>query len=95
MKIPKKIKIAGYNYDIKMIKDRGKEQGSENPASIYTRHQVIWIDVNQAKEQQESSLFHEIIEAIDFIYELKLEHNKISCLETGLYQVLKDNKFIK
>ena len=37
-------------------------------------------------------LLHEIIEAINFDYELKLEHQKITILESTLYQVIIDNQ---
>ncbi len=49
------------------------------------------INGTKPQSQQESTLLHEIIEALDFNLELKLEYNQISQLKVGLYQVLKDN----
>lgn len=94
MKIPSKIKIGGYNYSV-IKSDRQRSNGSEAPASVFTRHQKIFLDIDQHPEQQFSSLLHEIIEAIDYHYELKLEHKTIMTLETALYQVLKENNLIK
>lgn len=38
-----------------------------------------------------SVLLHEIIEQINYHYEIGLEHKQITLLESTLYQVLKDN----
>ena len=40
---------------------------------------------------QRSTILHEILEALNGMMELKLEHNQISSLESGLNQVLSDN----
>lgn len=40
---------------------------------------------------QDSSMLHEIIEALNSMLELGLEHKVIAQLEAGLYQVFKDN----
>lgn len=95
MNIPKKIKVAGYNMEVVMINDRTSDHGDSSPATFNSRRGKIWIDKAQSREQQESSLIHEILEALDYHYELKLEHRTISILETALYQVLKDNKLIQ
>ncbi len=95
MKIPKTIKICGHRYKIKLLKDRIKEDGMENPASSFSRTNTIWIDLNQAESRIETCLLHEIIEMLNYELELKLEHRTMSELESGLYQVLKDNKLLK
>jgi hypothetical protein len=96
MKIPNSIKIGAYTYKILKINDRQSKDGSPNPATINTRKQIIWIDAYQHQEQQESSLIHEILEVLDYQFQLKLDHdNQLSVLEAGIYQVLKDNKLIK
>jgi hypothetical protein len=53
--------------------------------------QWIHIDNSIFREQQESALIHEIIEQIDCINQLGLEHGQICVLESMLYQVIKDN----
>ena len=94
MKIPKKLKIGGYLYTVEM-RERDKNDGSNNPGASFCRYQKIFIEKNAHKEQQESSLIHEILETIDYHYQLKMDHDKLSVLETALYQVLKDNKLLK
>ena len=89
IKIIKKLKIAGYEFEV-ILKDRTKD-GSERSGSMLFSRQIIWIDSNQNKEQQESSLLHEIIEVINMANDLNLNHQQICVLEVGLYQVLKDN----
>ena len=39
-----------------------------------------------------STLFHEIIEALNYQLELKLEHHQIQSLEAGLFSILTKNK---
>jgi hypothetical protein len=94
MNIPKKLKIAGYTYEIK-IGDLIKTEGSTKPAYTHSRWQKIVIAKDQHKEEIESSLIHEILEAIDYHYSLKMDHDKLMTLETALYQVLTDNKLLK
>lgn len=95
MKIPKKIKICGHWFDIKQIKDRDMKDGGGPPASSYSRNNRIWIDLRQAPSRIESCLIHEIIEMLNYDYQWNLEHKTISQIESGIYQVLKDNKLLK
>ena len=95
MRLPSTLKIAGYQYNVVYEVHRSRDRGVNNPASCNSRAQTIWIDSDQHREGQESSLIHEIIEALDYHYELKLDHQTIATLETALYQVLRDNKLLK
>jgi len=92
--LPKHVKIAGYDY--RVISEVGKmhERCADDPAAMTPATQMIWIDTKQTPDGQVSALFHEILEAINYHYQLSLKHNVLSVLETALYQVLKDNKFI-
>jgi hypothetical protein len=93
-KVPKRIKVAGYDYKVIFEVGGRDERGADDPAAMTPRTQQIWIDSKQTLDGQISSLFHEIIEAINYHYELGLKHHTIAILETAWYQVLKDNKFI-
>ena len=95
MKIPKKVKIGGHWYKVLLRKNRERQDGSSSLGSENSRFNNIWIDGNQAITQQESTLLHEIIEAINYLNHLSLGEKEISVLETNLYQVLKDNKLLK
>ena len=94
MKIPKTLNISGRIYKI-ILSNRGEDDGISNAGTHYSWVQKIWIDKTQHQEGQESSLIHEIIEAVNEQNDLKLDHQQISVLETSLYQVLKENKLIK
>jgi len=71
-----------------MIDDRESgDYGSLNPNT-----NTIRLNKNKTQSQIESTLLHEIIEALNINLELRLEHPQISALEAGLYQVIKDNQ---
>jgi len=53
--------------------------------------QHIRLSDDLGEDMRDSTLLHEIIEALNYHLELKLEHNQITSLEAGLYQTLKDN----
>lgn len=95
MKIPNKIKILGYDYEVVFRESRLKEDGSEHSGTHCARVQKIWIDKEQTQQQQESTFIHEILEAISYSLELNMPHNVISSLESALYQTLKDNNLLK
>jgi hypothetical protein len=88
----KKVNILGKVYKIEYLKNI-----NNNPnqfGEIDYVNQIIKIQKDCNKEYQESTLLHEIIHAIfeqlGFYDENKNEH-LICSLETGLYQVLKEN----
>lgn len=87
--LPQKLKIAGYNYVVEtdpiLIRDRSRM--GESCANALT----ITLDPTVPKQVQETALLHEILEQVNYHYELKLEHAQISVLETALYQVWQDN----
>jgi len=93
MKIPKKIKIGGFNWEVKevgfIVDTKADALGRMNPTIL-----TIEILKSLAPEQRNSVLLHEIIEAIDMQCDLDLDHKTICVLETMLYQVLKDNRLL-
>ena len=90
MKIPKTIKIGGHNVEIrqddKVMRDRGNHGASQC--------NDLWIELDNTtpETQQASTLLHEILEQVNYLYEIGLEHRQITLLESTLYQVLKDNE---
>ena len=91
MEIPKILKIGGHDYNIILnpicrtdnaIMCCGMHKGAQ---------ELIEINPNYPPGTQASTLLHEIIEAINWTYEVGLEHRQISMLEETLYQVFKDN----
>lgn len=95
MKIPKNLKILGHNVEIVRVKNLEMTNGTNAIGACYFTENRIWVDTCAPEQQQEATLIHEIIEFIDRAMEIKLEHKQISCLESGLYQVLKDNHLLR
>ena len=84
------IRILGANCRIKYESnlDRGDNFGVFNPQNNLIQ---IANDSDITEVQKLSVVLHEVIEALNFKLELNLEHNQITGLETGLFQVLMDN----
>lgn len=85
------IRIMGFDYTVfvesntEIIKDR-------MGLTDFDR-QIIYIYSGLSPEMKVSTLLHEILEAINFHMEMKLEHRQISCIESGFFQVLSDNNW--
>jgi hypothetical protein len=87
VKIPKSVKILGHTYSVKEYESYPSDTyGSHDPNTL-----TIRLNNNKNATQIASTLLHECIEAVNHLLELGLEHRQISGLESGLYQVLKDN----
>lgn len=89
-KIPSKIKIGGYTYEV-IVEKREVNHGTNSFGSANTRYLRILIEEDLPQQQKESTLIHEIIEMIDSNFDLQLSHQTISTISDSLYQVLVDN----
>lgn len=94
MIIPKTLKIGNLTYAVKYkheedINAYGKSSMQEG---------WLHLDSSMPKALQEETFFHEIIHQIldqkSYATETKNE-NLVDVLSSGIYQVLKDNKFIR
>ena len=92
MLIPDKVKIGGHIYTIKLNFICRTDDGQVCCGLHKGAQELIEINPGYPLGTQESTLLHEIIEAINWAGEIGMEHRQISALEEGLYQVLKDNK---
>ena len=81
------MKILGYNYTVS-----GALSREVIHASGWHNSNLLHIDIASDLElqQKKSTMIHEIIEALNYSLDLKLEHNIVMSLEAGLYQVLVD-----
>jgi hypothetical protein len=82
------IQILGHTYTLDLSEDNRDIEGHGSTDCL---KQVIQIASNAHSQEQRSTLLHEIIEVLNFQLELKLEHQKITALAEGLYQVLGAN----
>lgn len=86
----KKLKILGYDYVVK-FSPSSDDGGMHDAGRCNATKQIIIVDKETHKQCQESTVLHEILEALQYHLELGLEHRIIASLESGLYQVLTDN----
>lgn len=90
MKIPKTVKIGPFDYSIKMVKVL------ENMGE--THNDDLAIKLNKALKAQvmEETFVHELCHAINHVYcNRELDEGEIRQLSLGVYQVFKDNGFLK
>ncbi len=81
------INLLGYKYKVLVtdLTDSGYYGNFDGKKSI------IKIEQTLCEQMRLSSLLHEIIEGLNWHLELKLEHPKLTSIETGLFEVLTSN----
>jgi len=89
VKVPDKIKIGPYEVKIEIVKNRALDR--DHAGEYFTRELKIDLDESY-KERHGEILMHEIIEAINDLYNLNIEHHDMMVLGVALYQMLKENK---
>jgi hypothetical protein len=92
--LPTTLNIQGKTFAVR-YKDNVMLNDQECCGLEATFEQYIEISTKYPIECQQSTLLHEIIEVINDLNELGLKHRQISALETGLWQVLKENGLLK
>lgn len=98
MKIPKKLKIGGFDWTVRENYDITYEGNCYG--STHHGRQNIFLDPNMSQAKKQETLLHEIMHAcywqaglIEFEKKDKItEEQMISSMAMSLYQVLKDNK---
>ena len=99
MKIPKTLKVGGFNYKvIQGYKFKEKElAGQADHRSLEIRLSSIDPGGNKyAQAKIEECFLHELLHAVDCVYNCnKLDEDTVDRLSNGLYQVLKDNKILR
>ena len=89
-KILKRIMIGPHIVTVKLV--RGSKIGNDLAEAHLQKFEIL-INKNSAPQIRYTAFVHEVIEFINFIYELKLPHNKITILETALQSLaLVDDK---
>jgi len=83
----KTLKILGYDYALEGVDSEMFEAAGRCKFGA----QRIQYDCTMHAQQQASTIFHEILEALNYHLHLGLDEVHIMGLEAGLYQVLEDN----
>lgn len=85
MKIPKKLKIGAHIYNVKLVDELDK-------CGMLNRDKnILSISADMPQDQKEATLIHEILHGLNN----ELDHTLVDGLAEGLYQVFKDNDFLK
>lgn len=90
-KIPNKVRISGVDYVVERPQDRAMSDGNMHEATFIPARSAIIIDGKLSESAAWSALWHEIMEVVDFRYELKLDHHVLTVLEAAITQILNDN----
>lgn len=85
------VRILGVDYSVE--EDPSLEKMGLQGLISFTDQRIL-INEHLSFEMQRSAILHEIIEGINGMMEMKLEHNQISQMEAGLNQVLSDNPLL-
>jgi len=85
----KKVKIAGHWYRIKWVK--GLYRDHDTAGMSNANKLTIELDPTGKRSHQMEVFIHEVVEQLNYRYELNLPHNTISALGAGIFQVLNDN----
>ncbi len=89
MRVPEKIKIAGYQVAVREVPNMAHDR--DHVGEYFPRTQEIQIEVAATEQQKEEVLLHEILEAIKTLFDLEIPHPALNTLGVVLHQVLKDN----
>lgn len=95
MKLPRSLKIGAHAVPVRPFNDeqQGPVEGSIK-LGRFTSSKEYSIEIwDQMEKGLKGEIFvHEILEGIDSIYGLDIDHRVLSTLSASLYQVLKENK---
>ena len=79
------MKILGYNYTIELGSDSDR-MGAYG--RCMSGKQVIQIANNLNREMEDSTILHEILEALKYHLDIGINEQQVMSLEAGLYQTL-------
>jgi len=83
------MKILAYDYEL-IYSPAKKLGGTDNSGQMNPMSQIILISPEQHVQSQESTVIHEILEAIKYHCQINITHEELSVLEVAIYNVLKD-----
>ncbi|GEM_PF-5108410 len=91
-KVPKRIIIGPHVITVKLV--NGKKIDNDMGEARFATLEIL-INKSAPPAMRYSTFIHEVVEFINYIYELKLPHNKITVLESALLGLaLIDNKSV-
>jgi len=89
MKIPSKVKISGFIYEVSQVANLCRDVGHQGEST--NNDLTIKLEKSLAEPVKESTFIHELLEQFNDIYMIKLEHKQIYDLEQAFYSFIVDN----
>ncbi len=86
MHIPASFKLSGHTYVVQRTGFEAQARGFKG--SCFNDQLIVQVADDIAESCQQETFWHEVVEAIDFTYELKLDHQIISVLGAAIHQVV-------
>ena len=90
MRIPRKLKIGGHIYKIKVLKKWENMDEGDFGETDYEQG-IIYINKSLTEGERGAAFFHEIFHVLN----KTLNHTLLDSLSEQLFQVFKDNKLLK
>lgn len=93
IEIPTEVKIKkGITYRVHIVnKIPYQVEGESLTGYCHQETRTIWVSKRQRRPGLEKAFLHELIHAIQFEYELKIDHDDVYDLEKALYEVFRIN----
>ena len=89
MNLPKRVKIGPYEITVEVVENLAVDR--EHGGEYSPRELSISLDA-AFRQRHGEILMHEVVEAINDIYNLSISHDDMMVLGVVLYQVVKENK---
>ena len=89
-----KVKIGWKEYDV-VSKPSALNSGEELMGQIDFDRQIITLRDSNTKEQNESTLIHEILHGIGNMYGINLDEETVTRLADAIYTIVKDNPSLR
>lgn len=92
VELPKQITVGCFTIDVEAKKDLCTDEGVYGNYSHHFNRIRIGLECNS--QQAFETFFHEVVECINAVYQLDIDHRKIQLLGVGLAQALDSEKIV-
>jgi hypothetical protein len=86
------IRIGGH--DFRVVYDRTIGPKRSRSGECYNPEITITINPDSCESQQKETLLHELVEAIDGTFDMRLDHSHIQILGAAFHQIIADNPHV-
>ena len=93
MKIPNRLKVGAYTYEVKQKKTL-KEKGKDVWGYCSPNTHEIYIQETMEPDKEVEVFFHETLHAIEDSYGIELGEHKVNILGIALLALIKENNLI-